>query len=490
MSQRPISDAEDDYRETRGKATRGVRNLMIRHVAIAVISLGGTTVLAREVGPAAWGGFAIAYLLLVSVDSLLSRSLIVGLVRRQVAAEPAMVRSAARLVALSGLGCGIALVGFAVAVSPWYSPPAFLPIMLATGGACVLFGARALSVVLMERDLDYAGIARMEIADMVAFYGVAIPVALAGFPLEALVAGTLARGLASFATARLRRRSPVWGESIRPARDGLLPFGLPLALGFGVSTIDGLVPLALLGSNEAEVGFFVLAGQLAGYALTIVSSINRVGLPSLSRLDPEPFRHAVRRATELATFVNAGIIVPLGALSALWYPLLFGERFDDGVAFFQLIALGTLLAGPVGVWGAALPASGRSGSLLATQVATTGVYVAAGVGLVVAVGPLGAAIAYVASRAAGLVITGAVLHRATGVTVSPLTIVLLLAAAAGFGAIYAAVELSALAGVVCLVVVSVAWLTAFRRLTVETVHAVLMRLPDPAMAVNGQAGAP
>src|SRR5205807_1830277 len=107
-----VAAAGGDYLATRSGAFAGVRSLLLRHILVAVISAVGTTYLVRRLGPTAWGGFAIAYLLLFTIDAMLSRGIIAGLLRRVEPADRHSVASAARLVLYAGLAFAAVLAIF------------------------------------------------------------------------------------------------------------------------------------------------------------------------------------------------------------------------------------------------------------------------------------------------------------------------------------------------------------------------------------------
>src|SRR4051794_15658264 len=136
--------AADEYLQTRSRALSGARIMMARHIMIAAMSAVGTAYLLRQLGPSAWGGFAFSYMLLVTADTLLSRSLVAALLRRVVTAGEDVVASAARMCLYAGLLLAAVICLFPFAIRPFYDPPDLQLLLFATAICTLLYAARAL----------------------------------------------------------------------------------------------------------------------------------------------------------------------------------------------------------------------------------------------------------------------------------------------------------------------------------------------------------
>lgn len=458
----------------RDRALSGVRALMMRHIAIAAMSALGTTYLVRHFGPAAWGGFAVSYLLLVSVDSLVARAVLLGIIRDDRDPRPADLAAAARLVLYIGLGASVFLAVFPLLASPWYAPPDFWLIMVASAACALLYTARALSVTLLERGLRYGPIAASEVLDMTAFYAVAVVGVALGYGLPALALATIARGCASLIVCRRAQRAPLLGSGAGPAAKTLLPFGAPLAAVLAVGAGEGLIPVVTIGWNEAEVGFVLVSAQILGYGIAMVSAASRVGVPSLARLSGDRRASAIVRAVELATFLTLSAVIPLAALAGLWLPPLFGDAWSNGVETFQIVALGFLSAGPIGMWTSTLTASGHSTDILRAQTTVALFYLVAAFGIVALIGVKGCAVAYALSRLVNILVLRVAVRRRAGVGVGTTTVLLFAAGLAALGATIAAAAVAGWpAAITVLAVAAIGWLVAFRRLAALSISALM-----------------
>lgn len=411
-----------------------------RHVAIALISAAGTTYLVRELGPAAWGGFAISYLLLVSADTLLERNLLAGLARPAIPADRETLASAARFSLVAGGLLATGLAGLPWLLRHAYDPPDLELLFLASAGCMLLYGARALPLILLERAIRYREVAVVEVAEMVGFYAIAVAGVALGYGMEAVAAGTLMRGVTSLVLVRAWSPSPWVGARMRSAARVLLPFGVPLAAVTIVGVLDGLVPVLVIGGHPGDVGFLAIAASVLGYGLAALSVLQRVGLPAYASLSPVELRHAVKRSEIVGSFLTVAVMAPAGGLAAVWVVPVLGPAWSGGVAAMQLVALGLLAAGPIGVFTAALTGAGRSRRLLAIQGGVTAGYALAAVVLVAVLGPIGCAAGYAVSRWGWALVLAGVCRRDLGITPSWASVKLILT---GLGVYLALVTTSA-----------------------------------------------
>jgi PST family polysaccharide transporter len=392
--------SEPAFAETRRRSASGVRTLVFRQAVVLAMGALFTTYLARKLGPSAWGGFAVSYVALVLADGVLSRALVVGVVNGCVPADTGWLRAAVSLTVATGLGLAVALLAVAFAAGPFYSPPDFELLMGASSVCVLLYSARAVPLAMLERELRYRRVAASEIADKAAFFSVAVPGVALGYELRAVAAATVVRGAAAAAVVAADRVPP--RPQLRAAMNQvrrLARLGAPSAATLALVSVDGLVPLAVLGRDTKEVGFFLIASTLLGYAVTAATAVQRVGVPGLSRL-PRPGRgRAAQRAVTLSTFASVAVLLPLAGSASLWIEPVLGSAWPDAVEIVELFAAGLALWVPGAVLSTMLTAEGETDAVLRLQVAATGVYLIGGALLTALVGPLGCAIAFVVSRA-------------------------------------------------------------------------------------------
>jgi PST family polysaccharide transporter len=469
-----VTTPPSEYTATQARAFAGVRWLVLRHGLIVVMSLAGSTYLIRTLGPERWGGFSMSYFLLVAADGLLSRNLVAGLLRREIPDDPDVVAGMARVATYAGLALATLLAVFPLLSRPWFEPPGFSLLLLASAVCMVGYTLRAIPLVLLERELRYRPVAVAEVADMVAFYALAVPVALAGHGIEGLALGTVGRAVVSIAVLRTARRAPLVGRSARRARD-LLPFGLSLSAQQAVAIADGLVPIFLIGRHQAQLGFLLVATTMMGYCIAVAAAAQRVAIPSLARLTGDDLRKAVERSAAVSSCFTVAVVLPLGTLAPVWVEPLLGPAYADAVAPVVLIALANMVAGPTTVATSALTAIGKGHHVMITQIAVTACYVTSAAVLVSLIGPVGCAWGVVISRLLWLAVSWTLARTHLGVGFPRDLWLPLGIASTVFGMVLVVAERSGIWGFVATALGMVVWLASARRPLGSTLRAVRLR---------------
>ena len=288
--------------------------------------------LARLLGPAEFGTFAVATVALLAVLSFNELGVSLAIVRWE--RDPAEI---APTVTTISTAMSVLLAGLMVLLAPSFTaamraPDATLPVQL-LALSVVINGVVATPAALMQR--AFRQDQRM-VADQVHVWlgaTVSLGMAVLGFGAMSLVAGSLVGGIVS--GALLIRFSP------QPLRFGLDPtlvrqllaFGLPLAgasiIVFFVSFVDQLIVGRMLG--PVQLGYYVLAVNLASWPLALFSKPLRSVAPALfSRLQHDPAALSASFGRVLRPVAAVG--VPLCALIAVAAPeivtFVYGGAWD------------------------------------------------------------------------------------------------------------------------------------------------------------------
>jgi O-antigen/teichoic acid export membrane protein len=242
---------------------------------------------------------------------------------------------------------------------------------------------------------------------------------------------------------------------------------LPLCALIGVGILDALVPVVLIGRHPVQLAFLVVASTLLGYAVVASLVIQRVAIPGFARLRAGEFDTAVTRAAVLASVLTAAAMLIALASAPFWLVPLLGPKWSGGVETLQLLALGLMASGPIGIYGSALTARGESRPVLYAQVGALGAYAATGVVLVAVIGPNGAAAAFAASRWLWALQLSVVCRRRLGLTPARELIVSLTAALA-VGVLLTVVPRHTWASVALAVLTILGWLVLCRRELIAT----------------------
>jgi PST family polysaccharide transporter len=255
-------------------------------------------------------------------------------------------------------------------------------------------------VAKLERDLRFEELAAVEVGQAAAFNGVAVAGALAGLGANAMAAALVARAVTG---VLLLGRVEPWPRSWRldwPRVRSRLRFGLAWQASTAVNLVrESIVPVyigATIGS--AAVGGVFFAQLLATHAFTVVYMLQRVLLPLYARLQHD--RERLARAVASSTFAVAAVVVPVQttvlALDEPIVRIVFGEQWLASLPVFRWLWVSAVLEPQLVVAMAALNALGFSSRTLRMVVATTIAGWAAGVPLLLLLGPTGYGVASVA----------------------------------------------------------------------------------------------
>lgn len=287
--------------------------------------------IARMVGPAEFG-LAVILVLVASAADILSdlgwdRYLILR--KMQEPTDEEALATVHRLKLISGAGMAALIAVFAPFVAASIGQPqAWLPISL-VALICLVRAAVHSDYRLKQRDMDFRGEARVELARCLAdlVVGVVAAYLLRSYwaMLIALTAGAGAGVLASYFVAERRYRI-AWNSIYGRAS---LAFGLPLLLNNLIVFISGQGDRFLVGAGLSMKDLGVYAA-----GITIISGgqalINRtvigVGLPYLSRFtgDQGSYNRAFQTMGIMVGAAATSILVGASMVGAELVTLLFG----------------------------------------------------------------------------------------------------------------------------------------------------------------------
>ncbi|MFG1660130.1 lipopolysaccharide biosynthesis protein [Micromonospora chersina] len=261
--------------------------------------------IARLLGPAEFGTFAVATVALMAVLSFNELGVSLAIVRwpgdpREIAPTVATISVISSV--LVYVGCFLGAPAFASAMGE----PGATPVVRLLAVSVILDGLLATPAAMLQRKFRQD---RKTVVDQVTHWTgslTSIALAISGLGAMSLAVGRLTGALAGgLLLVRFEWASMRFGLDRTKARE-LMRFGLPLAgssiLVFTVNNVDRLLVGAVLG--PVPLGYYVLASNLAGWPVSIFSSPVRAVAPAaLSRLQND---RPVMHRTFLST---AGLLV-------------------------------------------------------------------------------------------------------------------------------------------------------------------------------------
>ncbi len=349
----------------RGSAIQGGAYLAAREVAGIVLRAGGIVVVTRLIGPGSYGVFAAAAAFAALIATLSQMGLEVYLIRQPEEPTDTLYRqvfsfllvvsvSAAGLAALISLGLAHLISGIGD------SQRVFLLLMVSVPLNVLWAPAQA----KIERAFGYKRMAWLELGGDVAFYAVAVVLAVAGAGAWSLAAGFVAWQafllVGSFWLAGMR---PGWSWSNATVRD-LLRHGTPYASTGAITAGKGLINPIVVGRlyGSTGVGYVALALRLIDTLGFAQRATWRLGLVALSKVRGETDRlvRGVEQGMVLQLLATAGPILGACVLANWAIPLAFGKEWIPMIPVFAWLAVGRITTAPLTVEFAVLYASSRN----------------------------------------------------------------------------------------------------------------------------------
>jgi O-antigen/teichoic acid export membrane protein len=291
--------------------------------------------------------------------------------------------------------------------------------------AMPLSALRLPTVLVLERQLSYGILARVEVADALAGYAWAIVTVAAGagvwglatsIPVRALVGSVL-----MIRSGPLGWVWPIWGWAlVRP----MLGFGLRFqainvvtaardqGLNFGIAAIGSI----------SSLGLWSLAFRLMQVPFMILISLWRVSYPAMSRLleaDENP-RAVIERGAGVAAVALSPVLVGIAAGAPDLLPWLIGDSWEDVPSILVWASLGMMISASVSIPTVGyLLAAGEVSAVLVSVSAGTVVWLTVGLGLLSPVGVAAIGLGWVAMGLVEASLLGRRTARRTGARIAP-----------------------------------------------------------------------
>ncbi|MBI5827781.1 MAG: oligosaccharide flippase family protein [Deltaproteobacteria bacterium] len=332
MYRKPMNTSPLDFASVKGRAIKGGKALLIRHVVSFSINITGGIIMARALGPQVLGLYFISYTLLVVFRQLIDFGIGTHLIR--LPHEPSLPELKTAFIIQQSIGvlCVAAAVLVISPLASWWYGHAELIAFVASAGVGAYFNSwQSIPLSRLEREMDYIRVGLIEVSEIVAFNAVAVPLTLLGDGVLGLALGNVARGIVPAAIA-------VFVAGIRPVFSArreeftsLLRSVYPIIGASVVAWFMLLAPAALVGSlaGARALGVAQLSYTIIGYTMFISTIFQRVGLSSLSKFqdDAEKFNRSVHHALRLLFVIYMPFTMGIASISPWWVPLIYGAQW-------------------------------------------------------------------------------------------------------------------------------------------------------------------
>jgi PST family polysaccharide transporter len=326
-----------------GRASRALGWNFVSNALGRLGTLGIGILLARLLGPHAFGTYAVAWVFLLAVLSFNDVSLSLAIVRwpgdpKQIAPTVTTMSVCTSIIVYAG--CYVGAPAYASAMGS----PAAVPVIRVLAINVLLDGLVATPNALLQRHFRQD---KKMIADQVNNWlsaGVSVGLAWAGFGAMSLALGRIAGAVAAavlyvaFSPLRLRL-----GFDPAQAR-ALLKYSMPLAgsavIVFAVASLDQLVVGRMLGATA--LGFYVLALNLASWPVNIFSQpVRSVAPAAFSRLqhDGAAMRTGFLSAAGLLNAVALPVCLVMCGVAGPLVGFAYGARWLPAAQVLVWLAL-------------------------------------------------------------------------------------------------------------------------------------------------------
>ena len=263
-----------------------------------------------------------------------------ALVRMKETPSPRLQAAVAGLLLLTSASLSSLLLLLSFVLASTSGRNQTLEVIAVASCAIPLYAARAVPMVLMERELRFGKVAIVETADTLAFNGFALIAALGGLGAFSLAGAVPAGGLAGVVTAWA-----IQPFARRPRLD-IAPLRPLARFGFKVSILQGIYLLKELGfvtiiaaiGGAPVAGFYAMAKRLFSFPIALTSAVARVSFPTLSRdADQRP-----ARAAKIAAYTAIAAGLPLALVAGAIQPLIGVVLGDEWLPTTDIVLVGSL----------------------------------------------------------------------------------------------------------------------------------------------------
>ena len=396
---------------------KGATWMIFQRMAVRLIGLVSTIVLARLLFPDDFGLVALATGIAVIVDSLLDLGFDLALIQDQSDGR-ARYNTAWTLSILRGLITALALVAADHPMALLYEDPRLFGVMLWLAATALMSGFQNISIVEFRKEMRFDREFTLLVWAKMAGFVTTLTLAWILRDYRALIAGIVAARLATLALSYIMH--PYRPRlSLKGAR-GFLHFSAWLCLNNVVMIIKTRLDTFIIGkiAGTGPLGFYTVAYEISNLTMTeLTSPISRVLFAGFSKISNDTQRLVRSFLESLAAISFLGMPLAVGiALTAHQIVAIFlGERWLPIVPLIQILTLYGILNLSSANTGALYLARGRSDLYFWRNVPSVIVLVP---GLIVGArlyGSTGAAWALVASAAVNLVVNFWLIRKEMGV---------------------------------------------------------------------------
>jgi O-antigen/teichoic acid export membrane protein len=323
------------------KTAKSIIWTIVRTGSDYIFSFAIFAILARQLGPEAFGVFALAVAFAEFGKILPAAGLAVAIQRaKQITptmADTAFWTSLALAVVVAG---ALAIVARPIANA--FGEPAVAPILMALGGILVVSVLGAIHIALLLREFGHRAMATRSVVSHLVGGAAALGAAAAGWGAWSLV---VQRGVVELAGTAMAWQAYRWIPGRRFSRPVLREL-----TGFSASmTLTQILFVALVRVQDLIIGRMIGTAAVGVYrtawrtveliASGMIMPFSQVSLPTLGRLqdDLPAFRKAYLRIISVCAALAFPAIIGFAVLAPAAIPFIFGDQWRESARIAQVL---------------------------------------------------------------------------------------------------------------------------------------------------------
>jgi O-antigen/teichoic acid export membrane protein len=326
---------------------RGGAVMAVRQIIGMGLSVVGLLVVARLIGPQAYGTYASAFAIQFVVQLLCQGGVDVYLMRRD--ADPTRSELNQAFTLLLTVGLLVALIGWPVSyiVDAWVGIPMIGEVLGTMLWAMPIALVSLVPSAILQRRMAFVPVAWVELAGQAALYAVAIPMAMTRHGVWAPAAGFWAQQVVTSVLMFIRAKyRPGLRLDIVEAKE-MLSFGIGYA--FSVWSwqarllVNPLIVARYLGAESA--GAVALSIRIADTLCMLRPVAWRLAIAGLARVkaEPERMRHGAGDGMRVLMLTTGPALVFFAFVAPWVVPFAFGADWAPVAMIFPFVALSYLV---------------------------------------------------------------------------------------------------------------------------------------------------
>lgn len=327
----------------RAQTLSGLRWTAGARLAAQVFTWAITLVVIRLLSPSDYGLLAMATVFVAFLAMLSELGLGAAVVQRAEIAD-ADLRGVFGAVLAMNAGLALALVLGAPAIGAFYGEPKVVPVLRVLAAGFLVNAFAVIPDAILQRRMEFRARSLTDLASTVAGSLVTLGLALAGFGVWALVAGSLATNLLKTIAINVLARTLRWPSfGVRNIRT-LLSFGGTLTavqfLWFFFTQIDMVIAGRWLGNELA--GFYAVAAHLASLPnQRIAGIVNQVAFPMFARIqhDVDAVGRHVLYGVRILCIAVFPMLWGIAVVAPELVAAVFGAKWEPAVLPLQVLGL-------------------------------------------------------------------------------------------------------------------------------------------------------